>query len=106
MELTKDISKTQKSDNTLNEISPMSRKKPNSKTKLVLKNNNLKNYNTNDSEKITILSFQNNKINKKVKFKEENFVQIIEIESFKKHNIHNSFNENIKSLGHCDCFIL
>jgi len=77
-----------------------------SNSKLIIKNNDDINSMTNNHQKIKLKS-KNGQLKKNVKFKNENFVEIIKIESYKKYNLNNNYNnENEKGNNNCECNIL
>lgn len=63
----------------------------------------------NDVEKILIKSNGNKKVKKKAKFKQGKFVEIVKVESYKKYNYDNNFNNNGRSYNKkidiCKCVV-
>lgn len=104
MELTNEISKTEKSESNLNH---KSKHVSNSNPKLTSKTDGQQSFTNNKVLKVkSKMNIKDNMNKKKVKFKTANFVEIIKIESFKKYNVIEICDESIKSFSRCDCNIL
>jgi len=107
MELTKETSRNEKYESNFNNMNSISKTACLASPKLL--NNNKAPENLINNEYVKVNSkFPNkkNKIVKKVKFKTQNFREIIKVESYKKYNVNEEIEEYSKDFSKCNCIIL
>jgi len=105
MELTKENSKNLKSDLAINDLSHFSKQLTISNSKLPLKDNNINNKHIIISIDAINVNIKEKKNKKRVKFKTGDFIQVIKIESYKKFNLNNNYNDRCRQCINCDCII-